>query len=73
MKDKYQDDIHNATPERLAEMLEEIANSAKQYAIQTAVNKTIMDAVVTEYNILYEAAHRIRETAKPTYNDERRP
>lgn len=54
MNDKYEDDIHNVTPERLAQMIEEIARRH----------------VDTDKEALLEAARRIRERKEPLFNYE---
>ena len=68
---KYEDDLHNCTPECIANMIEEIAEEAYKFAIMSKVDEEVMDAVIFENKILYEAARRLRELQKPTYHDER--
>lgn len=52
--DKYENDIHNATPDMLAQMVEEIARRHVDQDKET----------------LLEAARRLRERPKPAFNDE---
>lgn len=54
MKEKYEDDIHNATPERLAQMIEELA--------RRHVDK--------DRETLYEAARRLRDRQRIPFNHE---
>ena len=56
---KYEDDLHNCTPERLVEMLENIG-------LDLGVNGDLEACAV-----IGEAARRLRELQKPTYHDER--
>ena len=52
---KYEDDLHNCTPERLAEMLEAMTVGLQSWHC-TRQAATCM-----------EAARRLRELGKPTY------
>ena len=69
MKDKPQDDIHNATPLRLAEMLEDTAN---EYRLKAKYSFPIDKSFYyKKAELLDEAARRLRELQKPTYHDQR--
>ena len=54
MTEKYEDDIHNVMPDRLAQMIEEIARRH----------------VGTDKETLLEAARRLREREKLLFNYE---
>ena len=54
----YEDDLHNCTPERLAEMLEEQGKIFGEFAYPFLKE------------LLTEAAHRLREIGKTTYKIE---
>lgn len=66
---KYEDDIHNATPARLTEMLEDVAECLLEYEENVTLTQEECDAVEFEYELLTEAARRLRELNKPTYED----
>lgn len=53
---KYEDDLHNCTPEMLAEMLEQHSKGLKHFGLNNDVE------------VCEEAARRLRELNKPTYN-----
>lgn len=64
---KYEDDLHNCTPERLAEMLEETAEEALKYAKTIQLSWEAHEAVEFEYGLLMESARRLHELQNPTF------
>lgn len=69
MKDKYEDDIHNVTRPRLADMLEEIADGAEK-AFGLIDNEEVLEIAKHENKILREAAKRLRIPPHPTFHEE---
>lgn len=69
MKDKYEDDIHNVTSPRLADMLDEIANGAEK-AFGQIDNEEVLEIAKHENKILREAAKRLRIPPHPTFHEE---
>lgn len=65
----YEDDLHNATPDRLAEMLEEIAQETGICSKQAMYDgdTKIAKKYEKEELVLKEAARRLRERTKPTF------
>lgn len=69
MTDKYEDDIHNCTNPRLADMLEEIANGAEK-AFGLIDNEEVLEIAKYENTILRESAKRLRIPPHPTFHEE---
>ena len=70
MKDKYEDDIHNVTSPRLADMLDEIADKVESGLKQMELDKEILDIIEQEFAILREAAKRLHIPPYPTFHEE---
>lgn len=68
--DKYENDVHNCTSPRLADMLDEIANKATEGLKQVELDKEILDIIKQENAILREAAKRLRIPPHPTFHEE---
>lgn len=73
--EKYENDIHNVTAKRLADMVDEIAN-AGQENIELLSNdypnrEEIVKQIEKEGVVLREAARRLRERCKPACNSKR--
>lgn len=68
--EKYENDIHNCTSERLAEMLENTANYLLEYEKNIRLTQEERKAAEFEYKLLTEAASRLRERMRPTFNNE---
>jgi hypothetical protein len=70
MMDKYENDVHNCTSTRLADMLDEIANKATEGLKQMELDKEILDIIKQENAILREAAKRLRIPPYQTFHEE---
>lgn len=70
MKERYEDDLHNATSPRLADMLEEIANGAEKSLNEIEFDEEIIEIIKQENAILREAAKRLRIPPHPTFHEE---
>lgn len=70
MTDKYENDIHNCTSPRLADMLDEIADKAESGLKQMELDKEVLDIINQEIAILREAAKRLRIPQHPTFHEE---
>ena len=68
--DKYENDVHNYTSPRLADMLDEIANKATEGLKQMELDKEILDIIKQENAILREAAKRLRIPPHLTFHEE---
>jgi hypothetical protein len=68
--DKYENDVHNCTSTRLADMLDEIANKATEGLKQMELDKEILDIIKQENAILREAAKRLRIPPPLTFHEE---
>jgi hypothetical protein len=68
--DKYENDVHNCTSTRLADMLDEIANKATEGLKQMELDKEILDIIKQENAILREAAKRLRIPPYQTFHEE---
>lgn len=68
--DKYENDVHNCTSPRLADMLDEIANKATEGLKQVELDKEVFDIIKQENAILREAANRLRIPPHPTFHEE---
>lgn len=68
--DKYENDVHNCTSTRLADMLDEIANKATEGLKQMELDKEILDIIKQENAILREAAKRLRIPNHITFVEE---
>jgi hypothetical protein len=68
--DKYENDVHNCTSTRLADMLDEIANKATEGLKQMELDKEILDIIKQENAILREAAKRLRIPPHLTFHEE---
>ena len=68
--DKYENDVHNCTSTRLADMLDEIANKATEGLKQMELDKEILDIIKQETTILRESAKRLRIPPHPTFHEE---
>ena len=69
--DKYENDVHNCTSTRLADMLDEIADKATESLKQIElVDKEILDIIKQENAILREAAKRLRIPPYQTFHEE---
>ena len=68
--DKYENDVHNCTSTRLADMLDEIANKATEGLKQMELDKEVLDIIKQENAILREAAKRLRIPPHPTFHEE---
>lgn len=67
--DKYENDVHNRTNPRLADMLEEIADGAEK-AFGQIDNEEVLEIVKHENTILRESAKRLRIPPHPTFHEE---
>ena len=68
--DKYENDVHNCTSTRLADMLDEIANKATEGLKQMELDKEVLDIIKQENAILSEAAKRLRIPPHLTFHEE---
>lgn len=68
--DKYENDIHNCTSPRLADMLDEIANGAEIGMKQFELDEEIIEIAKKENKVLREAAKRLRIPPHPTFHEE---
>ena len=68
--DKYENDVHNCTSTRLADMLDEIANKATEGLKKMELDKEILDIIKQENAILREAAKRLRIPPHLTFHEE---
>lgn len=68
--DKYENDVHNCTSTRLADMIDEIANKATEGLKQMELDKEILDIIKQENAILREAAKRLRIPPHLTFHEE---
>jgi hypothetical protein len=69
MTDKYEDDIHNVTSPRLADMLEEIADGAEK-AFGQIDNEEVFEIAKHENTILKQSAKRLRIPPHRTFHEE---
>ena len=60
--EKYKNDIHNVTPNRLAQLLEEAAHRISK------IPHNYKDNEETTLEVIFEAARRLRESTKPAFN-----
>lgn len=67
--DKYENDVHNCTNTRLADMLEEIADGAEK-AFGQIDNEEVLEIAKKENKILREAAKRLRIKQHELFNHE---
>ena len=67
--DKYENDVHNCTNPRLADMLEEIADGAEK-AFGQIDNEEVLGIAKHENTILREAAKRLRIKQHELFNNE---
>ena len=68
--DKYENDVHNCTSTRLADMLDEIANELEEYLDQVDLDNEIIETAKQEKEILREAAKRLRIKQHELFNHE---
>ena len=68
--DKYENDVHNCTSPRLADMLDEIADKATEGLKQMELDKEVLDIIKQENAILREAAKRLRIKQREMFNSE---
>ena len=68
--DKYENDIHNCTNPRLADLLDEIANGAEIGMKQIELDEEIIEIAKKENKILREAAKRLRIKQHELFNHE---
>lgn len=69
MKDNNEH-IHHASKQRIADLLDEIAEKAESGLKQIELDKEILDIIKQENTILREAAKRLRIPPHPTFIEE---
>lgn len=69
-KDITDKDINGSTNDRLAEMLEEIADGAMKAAKDNRQPQNVVDIMNKEVVILKESARRLRVKPREIFNDE---
>lgn len=69
-KDITDKDINESTNDRLAEMLEEIADGAMKAAKDNRLPQNVVDIMNKEVVILKESASRLRIKPREIFNDE---